>query len=367
MRVLMVLGKATGGIGVHVDSLVAELRHRGHRVDVLTDPLTAATFGWDDAHLLWPHGRNPLQLAALRRATRERVRAADVVHAHGHQAGAWVTAAGARTPLVVSVHNAILPGTFPGPVASGLQRWVARRAALVTGASSDLVAEARRHGARAAELAEVPSPRVPRLLETPLRTAAERRTASSAFVAGLERGLDPGLPLVLAVARVAPQKRIDVLLDVARRLRGEATVVLVGSADEELLARIRARDTQGDLIHLGPRSDLEDLYTTASVLVLTSAWEARALVVQEAMAAGLPVVATDVGGIPDLLRVDGGTVGELVPVGDADATAAAVRRLLADPDRADSIARRGREIAAGWADLPETARVWEARYLALLG
>jgi len=268
---------------------------------------------------------------------------------------------------VVSVHNAILPGTFHGPVASGLQRWVARRAALVTGASSDLVAEARRHGARAAELAEVPSPRVPRLLETPLRTAAERRTASSAFVAGLERGLDPGLPLVLAVARVAPQKRIDVLLDVARRLRGEATVVLVGSADEELLARIRARDTQGDLIHLGPRSDLEDLYTTASVLVLTSAWEARALVVQEAMAAGLPVVATDVGGIPDLLRVDGGTVGELVPVGDADATAAAVRRLLADPDRADSIARRGREIAAGWADLPETARVWEARYLALLG
>lgn len=358
----MVLGRATGGIGVHVDSLTTELRARGHTVDLLTDALTAATFSWDDAHLHWPHGRDPRRLVAARRATRALAHGADVVHAHGHQAGAWAAAAGA-SPLVVSLHNAILPGTFPRPVATGLQRFVARRADLVTGASSDLVAEARRHGARWTELAEVPSPRVPALLRTPLRAVAERRLASAAFVASLERpGLDPALPLVLAVARVAPQKRIDVLLEVARRLRGEATVVLVGSADADLLGRIIAQDTAGDLIHLGPRPDLDELYATASVLVLTSTWEARALVVQEAMAAGLPVVATDTGGIPDLVRTGEEVVGELVPVGDAAATVAAIRRVLRDPARAEYLARRGREIAGSWADLAATAVVWENWY-----
>lgn len=361
----MVLGKATGGIGVHVDSLTAELRRRGHVVDLVTDALTAATFSWDDAHLQWPHGRNPVRLAGFRRATRDLARSADLVHAHGHQAGVWAAACAGSRPVVVSLHNAVLSGSFPRPVSDGLQRWVARRAALVTGASSDLVAEALSHGARAAELAEVPSPRVPGLLRAPLRTAAERRAASAAFMAGLP-GHDPALPVVLAVARVAPQKRIDVLLEVARRLRGEATVLLVGSADEELLGRIMAQDTGDDLVHLGPRPDLDELYATASVLALTSTWEARALVVQEAMAAGLPVVATDTGGIPDLMRVGGDVVGELVPVGDAEATTAAIRRILADPGHADAVAARGREVAASWADLAETARVWETRYARVL-
>jgi len=364
----MVLGRATGGIGVHVDSLARELRALGHQVEVLTDPLTAATFSWEDAHLLWPRGRNPLGLARTVRRARALARGADVVHAHGHQAGAYAAMFAGRAPLVVSLHNTVLPGAFPGVVSAGIQRRVARRAALVTGASSDLVALARGHGARTAELAEVPSPRVPALLATPPRGWAARREASRAFLESLRRpDLDPKLPLVLSVARVAPQKRIDVLLDVARDLRGEANVVLVGAADEALLGRLLAQDTAGDLVHLGPRPDLDGLYATASVLALTSSWEARALVVQEAMAAGLPVVATDTGGIPDLMRDGDDVIGVLVPVGDAPATAAALRRILSDPAGAERLAARGRERAATWPDLGASALAWVERYRRVLG
>jgi len=363
MRILMVLGKATGGIGVHVDTLTADLRERGHRVELVTDSLTAATFGWDDAHLLWPHGRDLVRLQAGWREGRALARGADVVHAHGHQAGAWASSLG-RTPLVVSLHNNVLPGSGPAVVATAVQRWVARRAALVTGASSDLVETARSFGARA-ELAAVPSPRVPALLASPAGDARTRLEAGGRLLT--EVGADPTLPLVLAVARIAPQKRVDVLLQVARHLRGEAVVAVAGSADENLLARIRAQDPAGDLHLLGPRPDLDQLYASASVLVLTSSWEARALVVQEAMAAGLPVVATDTGGIPDLMRVGGDVVGRLVPVGDAAATVDAVRGLLAAPATRDEIAARGREVARGWPDRAGTARDWEEKYARVLG
>ena len=78
---------------------------------------------------------------------------------------------------------------------------------------------------------------------------------------------------------------------------------------------------------MGARTDVSDWLRAADVFVLTSRWEARALVVQEAMAAGLPVVVTRTGGLPELV----GDAGSLVAVGDPAAVAAEVDRLLADP------------------------------------
>ena len=85
---------------------------------------------------------------------------ADVLHAHGYQAGGWARAVAAvrRTPLVVTWHNAIL-GSGPGPAAARLlQRAVARGADLTLGASADLVVTAQRLGARAARLGPVAAP-----------------------------------------------------------------------------------------------------------------------------------------------------------------------------------------------------------------
>jgi len=96
------------------------------------------------------------------------------------------------------------------------------------------------------------------------------------------------------------------------------------------------------------------------VFVLTSRWEARALVVQEAMAAGLPVVATRTGGLPGLI----GEAGLLVPVGDSRAVADAVERLLGDEALRRRLSSEARSRATMWASPAEEARRWVARYTA---
>jgi len=96
----------------------------------------------------------------------------------------------------------------------------------------------------------------------------------------------------------------------------------------------------------------------AEVFVLPSEWEARALVVQEAMAAGTPVVATDVGGLHDLVA---GT-GLLVIPGDPEAIVEATDRVLSDPDLRADLALRGRRVAETLPDGRDTATRWIERY-----
>ena len=99
----------------------------------------------------------------------------------------------------------------------------------------------------------------------------------------------------------------------------------------------------GDL--LGHRTDVADLLAAADLAVVTSDWEARQLFAQEALRAGVPLVATAVGGLPELV----GDAAVLVPPGDVDALDAAVRRLLDDPHGARGAtpraARAGRDLA----------------------
>jgi glycosyltransferase involved in cell wall biosynthesis len=97
---------------------------------------------------------------------------------------------------------------------------------------------------------------------------------------------------------------------------------------------------------LGHRTDIPDLLGAADVVVLPSKWEARALVAQEALRGGVPLVATAVGGIPELV----GEAAVLVPYGDAGALAAAVERLLDDAVAAKRLAGLGQRRAATWPD-----------------
>ncbi|EAP99352.1 putative glycosyl transferase [Janibacter sp. HTCC2649] len=360
MRVVQVIGRSTGGIGTHAVDLTEHLRALGDEVTVVTDSITAERFGLVDARRWWPSGPTPgsvRNLLRLRRLTRS----SDVVHAHGHQAGlvAVLAATGTGVPVIVSQHNAVLAGGWRRKLSSRLlQRFVAGRAALSTGASSDLVLEAQRHGARAAVLAPVPSPRVPGLLAAePLdRTTRAARRAALLQANGIaEEG-----PMVLTIARVAPQKNLDTIIDAASVVGITSTWIVVGDGDPDLLARLQTRArVEGAPVHfVGPQSDPGTWLQAAEVFVLTSTWEARALVVQEAMAAGVPVVSTDTGGLRDL--VDG--VGELVAVGDAFAVGSAVRGLLNDPKARECSAAAGRLRAAEWADGAATAQWWQARY-----
>jgi glycosyltransferase involved in cell wall biosynthesis len=171
---------------------------------------------------------------------------------------------------------------------------------------------------------------------------------------------------VLTVARIAPQKRLDVLIEAAALLAADAPDarwLVAGDGDAALQADLEGhRDALGaPVTFLGRRDDVPALMAAASVFALASDWEARALVVQEAMAAGLPVVVTAVGGLPDL-RGAGPPAGLLVPPGDARALATAVGRVLADPLLAAGLAEAGRERFRALPTSENVLEAWLLRY-----
>ena len=169
LSILVLVGPSAGGIGTHVRDLVDELPRHDVAVTVVAHPLTAERFGLRSA-APWPRLRSRHAVRDLDEVARL-ADAADVVHAHGFQAGlvaalatrVQARRAGRSTPFVVSLHNQVR-GSGLSPrrvVGERAARWVLRRCTLATGASSDLVADARALGAPRAELAEVPSPRAP--------------------------------------------------------------------------------------------------------------------------------------------------------------------------------------------------------------
>ena len=155
----------------------------------------------------------------------------------------------------------------------------------------------------------------------------------------LERfdGAKPALrsesPLVGNVARLAPQKDHRTLIEAAR-LVPEAEFVVAG--DGELRAEL-GRLAEGTSVRfLGAREDVPEVLASLDVFAFPSLFEGLCLAVIEAQAAGVPVVATPVGGIRETV-VDGET-GVLVPTGDPPALATAIRRLLEDRPAAEAMA-----------------------------
>ncbi|WP_329387238.1 glycosyltransferase family 4 protein [Streptomyces sp. NBC_01351] len=334
LRTVQVLGGAAGtGSSAHVRSLATGLAARGVRVTVCGPVRTEGEYDFTGAGAQFA----PDAVSALRAACA----GADVVHAHGVRAGARALVAlrGRRVPLVVSWHG-------DGPAADGalgrlsrvLERHVARAAAVVLGASSDQVDLARLRGARDARL-------------SPVAVAAAEPVAvpgkARAELGAVER------PLLIAVGSLVPHRGYSVLLDAAREWRSlDPTPLLViageGPLRGELTRRIEAEALPVRL--LGRRGDAARLLSAADVAVLPSRWEARALLAQEALRAGVALVATSVGGVPELV----GEGAVLVPSGDAGALAEAVSGLLADPERRAAVAAAGLAQAGTWPSEDDT-------------
>ena len=117
------------------------------------------------------------------------------------------------------------------------------------------------------------------------------------------------------------------------------------------------------VVFAGSREDVARMLAAADVFVLPSLTEALPTVVAEAMAAGLPIVATTVGGIPEMVRH--GEAALLVPPADPEALAAAVLRLLANPRQAAAMGRSGRRVVAERFDIRTQARALADDYRAL--
>jgi glycosyltransferase involved in cell wall biosynthesis len=341
-----VLGETAGA---HVSSLARGLVARGVAVTVCGPSDVAEDYGFAavgarvaPVEIARRAGRADAGVVtALRAATA----GADVVHAHGLRAGLLASLAlgGRRTPLVVTWHSAVLAEGARARLLTLLERRVSRAAAVVLGASSDLVERARRVGARDARLAPVA---VPAPVRTPLppESAVEverRRQKTRADFGAVDR------PLLLAVGRLEEHKGYDVLLDAARgwcALEPAPVVVIAGEGSRRQALQRRIDGERLPVRLLGRRDDVPELLAAADVVVLPSRWEARSLIAQEALHAGVPLVATRVGGTPELV----GDAGELVPYGDAVALAGAVARLLGDAGRRAELATAGRAQAATW-------------------
>jgi glycosyltransferase involved in cell wall biosynthesis len=375
MKIAFVLGTSSGGTGRHVKMLADGCAAREATVEVLGPAQTDRDFSFDGGQ--GPDAAGPpVRFTAVEIADRPRLvrdlRAIvrlrrllgagrpDVVHAHGLRAGALSAIAVAlgrgRGVLIVTVHNPPSAGGVTGSIYRVLELIVARNADSVLCVSADLKERMRAAGARRVGRAVVPAPRVS-LTAAPGDVSAETRAAVRA-----ELGAGPDRPVVLAVGRLAPQKGFGLLLDAAARWRDihpEPLLVIVGEGPLEAGLRGRAVALGLAVRFAGHRQDVPALLAAADVFVLPSAWEGQPLILQEALRAGVPIVATRVGGNPELAGEDAAV---LVPPGDAAQFAAAVRAVLADPALAARLRKAALEQARALPDEDDAVAAALAEY-----
>jgi glycosyltransferase involved in cell wall biosynthesis len=307
-------GEVNSQVGLLKDGWVAaELRRHGAAPILfrLRRPL--------DPALLWALGRH---------VKRARV---DLVHAHEFTMNVYggVAAALAGVPAVGTVHGrgyyaeagrriaalklAVGLGLVPVAVSSDIQRFLSATLGLP--------------GVRL----------IPNGIDVDRPASGDRARARAAL------GLPPGAPVIGAVGNLYAVKGHAVLLRAAAALPPSVHVVIAGRGEEEAaLRREAAALGLGDRLHLlGFRDDVPDLLAAFDIYALPSFSEGQSLALLEAMAAGRPIVATAVGGNPELLGAPS-PAGLLVPPGDPAALGAALGRLLADPGAAATLAAAAR-------------------------
>ena len=309
------------GIAHYAVSLAAEQARRGHRVAVWgrsrspvlsrAAELGLSTRGWRPGPLGW------LELPALRRelaALRPRI-----VNAHTGSAHALAALLAPDGAAVVRTR-----GDARSPRSNAMTRLVASRTAAMIAANASLK--------KALETAfpGVPARLVPQGIEGPADAAPM-----------------PGMPFIGMIARLDLVKGHAILLDAALTLAPRVPGLKILCAGEgrqrDFLARRLEMPGLGGVVHLlGRVTDRWAFLSSCRIGVVASIGsEAVSRASLEWMAAGRPLIATRVGGIPDL--VEDGVTGLLVPAGDAGALAAALKTLLDDPARAEAMGRAARE------------------------
>lgn len=306
-------------------------------------------------------------LQTLRRlAARMREIRPHVVHTHTAKAGAVGRAAAimAGVPAIVhTFHGHVLRGYFsPAKTAvyRAIERTLARRTDRLLTVTPRVRDELLALGVGAASQ-YTPVPLGFDL--APLLSAEHRRGELRA-----ELGVGDA-PLVGIVARLVPIKAHEVFLAAAVRVRQAlpaARFLVVG--DGELRGALEAQAASlglGDAVRfLGWRADLDRLYADMDVVVLTSRNEGSPVALIEAMAAGVPVVSTNVGGVADV--VDDGENGWLAPMDDDADLAQHVLAVLGDPARARSMGQQGRAKVAATYDAGRLVRDIEGLYEGLV-
>jgi glycosyltransferase involved in cell wall biosynthesis len=261
----------------------------------------------------------------------------DVLHAHKFGSNAWAVLCGrlAGVPVIVSHEH-----MWSYADAGALRRFVDRR---WIAPGSDALIAVSTEGCR--QMIEEEGVRSDRVLYVPNGVPAGA-AAGEAAAARAALGLAPDAEIVGTVALLRPEKELGLLVEAVALLREErprlrAVIVGEGPERKRLEALIAERGVGEEVILAGYREDVQGLLPGWDVAVCCSRFEGGPLSVMEYMDAGLAIVATRVGGLPELL--EDGRCGLLVEPDDAAALAAGIGDLLADPERRRELGERARE------------------------
>lgn len=360
-RVMMVMEATIGGTKRHLHELSVGLHARGWHVEVACPRVRAEAHGdtsfWDDLSVAGiPLRPLPMErkvasrvnveaIGTLARMIREASPRIDVVHAHSAIGGAV-----ARLAVLV----AGLWGRRPAVV------YTPHGFAFLDGSP------ARRRGFLAVErILGLTTDRVIGVSPTEAEVAWRRRVVPRERAVAIPNGIDPATmptsadgvraraeegwdtsPVVMTVARMTPQKDPSTWLRVAARIaasRSDVRFVWVwgGETAQEVRDEAHRLGIADRVDFVGYRPDARRLVAGANVFLLTSRFEGLPYSLIEALAVGVPVVATDVTGTRDVVRH--GVTGLLSPAGDVEGLASHVLSMLRDPKRAAALATAGRE------------------------
>ena len=260
---------------------------------------------------------------------------ADIIHTHLTISNVIGTLAGkiVGVPTVASLHNVSIEkppkGWIPIQIRFWLEAYLLRYMAQEIIAVGYIVADTHQE-----RFSGKPITVIPNAVDSASPLGADERTKLRSEVAD-----DPNRPLLISVGRLVTQKGYSDMLTAMASLRQthpSAMLAIAGNGSKwaELTAKINELDLNDNVRLLGFRDDVPHLLAASDIFVSSSLWEGLPVAVLEAMAAGLPIVATSVGDVPKVVVKDTGLV---IPPKKPDMLAAAVGSLLDDPERIECL------------------------------
>jgi glycosyltransferase involved in cell wall biosynthesis len=348
MRVLHIMASgARGGGADHLKGLLPELAALGLECRAAVgedgptlDELEGLGIETDPVRLMGGrfHPRGAIEVARVVRAWKP-----DLVHCHGTRAAffsAWVgtLAPPLLPPLLYTVHGLSYRkemGRLRTTLFQLVEAWASQAAQAVISVSQTDLKDMLQRGLLERR----------RAFHLPNAVVAERFAGGDRQAARRKLGLPTDAAVVGTVSRLVPQKAVDDLLRAAAAVPDLFLVVVGEGPERPALECLIAELGIGERVRLlGSRGDVPELLPALDIFALSSRWEGEPIALLEAMAAGLPCVATATEGAVEILQDSG--AGLLTPVGDPGDLAEALKVLARDPDRRQAMSRAARQAVA---------------------
>ncbi len=363
-----------GGSGVVATELGLKLADLGHEVHFVSyaQPIRLGHFRERvffhevemEDYPLFDHAPYSLALAVAIHDTALR-EGLDLIHVHyaiPHATSAWVAremlASQRELPVVTTLHGTDITLVGLHPSFHGITRFSILRSQGLTAVSEFLRDETVRDFAVPADRIRV----IPNFIDTSIWHPGKEPCHRSTLAPGGEK-------IVMHVSNFRPVKRVDSVVEIFARMLGkvDARLIMVGDGPDRPRAVSRAEElgVRDRVLFLGKHGSMDELLSCADLFLLPSSNESFGLAALEAMACGAPVVASRVGGLPEV--VDHGVSGYLLPPDSLDEMAEAGCELLLDDEARKAMSEAAWRISAERFSADSVVPRYEALYREILG